>query len=275
MVLFSRPAISKSKIKNLLYKCFGFPHIGTRIRGNAVFRLFNPGEKSVVLDMGFGSGNFTLELLNRNYNCFGIDLLKGISFQNALDLKESAEKIGRRAKLVVADATFLPFKSESFDGLVIADVIEHIPDENAVMREINRVLKHGGIFVASTPTEGFHHGKFKGFFRRIRNIPLIKNLNIWNDVYLYPDSMMRTKGHQREYSLEKWENLCDKHGFKLNASAPEYKFFEAFFVELSHTFKLFARSNAFFYLFYPITKLDAFIPAKGTGIAIRGVKIAA
>lgn len=45
----------------------------------------------------------------------------------------------------------LPFEDASFDGVVAKDLLEHVTDPGAVVREIRRVLKPGGRVFASSP----------------------------------------------------------------------------------------------------------------------------
>jgi 2-polyprenyl-3-methyl-5-hydroxy-6-metoxy-1,4-benzoquinol methylase len=45
----------------------------------------------------------------------------------------------------------LPFKSRTFDGVNLAEVIEHIEHQAQLIREIARVLKERGVLVLSTP----------------------------------------------------------------------------------------------------------------------------
>jgi SAM-dependent methyltransferase len=45
----------------------------------------------------------------------------------------------------------LPFEDSSFDGVVLKDLLEHVTDPVAVVREAHRVLKPGGRVFASSP----------------------------------------------------------------------------------------------------------------------------
>lgn len=52
---------------------------------------------------------------------------------------------------LVADGHHLPFRDESFDGVWIQAVLEHVLDPQAVVEEIYRVLRLGGLVYADTP----------------------------------------------------------------------------------------------------------------------------
>ena len=61
----------------------------------------------------------------------------------------------------IADAHFLPFKDNSFDGIWIQAVLEHVLDPNKVVSEIYRVLKEDGIVYAETPfMQQVHEGAY-------------------------------------------------------------------------------------------------------------------
>jgi SAM-dependent methyltransferase len=51
----------------------------------------------------------------------------------------------------VADGAALPFASDSFDLILLVDVLEHLPDAAGVANEIMRVLRPGGRCVVITP----------------------------------------------------------------------------------------------------------------------------
>src|SRR5947209_2846553 len=84
---------------------------------------------SRVLDLGCAFG-FGTRLLTRRYEAYGHDLDRAY-----VD----------RARRSVPDATFtvgladdLPYPSGFFDGVLLLDVLEHVPDEQAVLQEIAR-----------------------------------------------------------------------------------------------------------------------------------------
>jgi SAM-dependent methyltransferase len=63
---------------------------------------------------------------------------------------EAARSRGRQV-LLVDGAEPLPFEEASFDGVVLKDVLEHVPDPVALVREVRRVLRPGGTVFASSP----------------------------------------------------------------------------------------------------------------------------
>ena len=49
------------------------------------------------------------------------------------------------------DATRMPFPDGSFDRVIAAEVLEHIPDDRRALREIARVLRPGGQVAVTVP----------------------------------------------------------------------------------------------------------------------------
>ena len=273
-IIFRRPHESNSLIKNFFYKTFGVPHVGMRVRGRAVLSVFPQKTSLRILDVGSGATYFSYELQKRGHHVTSLDSLRGVSEGDIEKFKTIFKKGGQTLHFVEGNATHLPFPKESFDAIIIADVIEHIEDEDKVMKEMHRVLKPGGFFIASTPTLGFHSGRFKRFFRFLHQHTFLKRLPLWDTVQLYPKSHMKSEGHVREYSLQHWKNLCARHHFRLRDWTYEYKFFGAFFVELYHTFTFVDRyGNYLFPFMYPFTFIDSLLPIKGTGIALVAYKL--
>lgn len=54
-------------------------------------------------------------------------------------------------KLCAADAMRLPFRDMSFDVVVALDILEHLPDDAAALREFARVLRPGGRVISTVP----------------------------------------------------------------------------------------------------------------------------
>ena len=78
----------------------------------------------------------------------GIDVM-------ARDLPEAAARKDVYREVMFASATALPFADASFNTVVSNCVIEHIPDNAVVLREISRVLRPGGVFATTLPSEHY------------------------------------------------------------------------------------------------------------------------
>ena len=55
------------------------------------------------------------------------------------------------ATAVQGDALALPFADGTFDRVIASEVLEHIPDDTAAMRELARVLRPGGSMAVTVP----------------------------------------------------------------------------------------------------------------------------
>jgi ubiquinone/menaquinone biosynthesis C-methylase UbiE len=93
-----------------------------------------PGER--VLDLSCGTGRGLGLLTEAGARAVGLDV-SGQMLVRALEA-------GRREPLVWADATRLPFRSASFDGLLCTNAFHHYPDPPRALAEIRRVLRPGG-----------------------------------------------------------------------------------------------------------------------------------
>ncbi len=63
-----------------------------------------------------------------------------------------AAAAGRDRRVILGSlAEPLPFASADFEGVVLKDVLEHVPDPVDVVREVLRVLRPGGRVFASSP----------------------------------------------------------------------------------------------------------------------------
>jgi SAM-dependent methyltransferase len=95
-------------------------------------------ENARLLDVGCGGA----WLGDHFDNYTGIDV--------SPDAVEAARSRGRQVLLVNGDEP-LPFDEANFDGVVLKDVLEHVVEPVALVREVRRVLRPGGKVFASSP----------------------------------------------------------------------------------------------------------------------------
>ena len=117
---------------------------GVRADERIITKALKKYKSKLILDIGCGLGYIT-EKISQNRKIIGVDLDKK-------SLKFAQKKTGGKIMFVVANALNLPFKSSSFDGVVASQLIEHMPNDKAFVREVNRIIKLRGIFVITTPS---------------------------------------------------------------------------------------------------------------------------
>jgi len=99
-----------------------------------------------ILDLGCGDGEVAGVAI-RNVQPIGVDIQK---YQLL-----AAKRRGTYSGLVQADATVLPFGEETFSTVFSNSSIEHIPDIKSVLSQVARVLRPGGKFVFTVPSNEF------------------------------------------------------------------------------------------------------------------------
>lgn len=97
---------------------------------------FSPTDR--LLDVGCGTA-----WLNDHFRDYvGIDV--------SAEAVAHAQALGRNAIVHNVEDRF-PFEDASFDGVIVKDLLEHVLDPVAVVREVARVLRPGGLVFASSP----------------------------------------------------------------------------------------------------------------------------
>jgi len=96
---------------------------------------FNDIHSALVLDIGSGDAAYRLP---------------GTSQHVRMDYPETGKHYQNRPDMY-ADARILPLKTASVDVVLLLEVLEHIPDTEQVMSEIQRVLKPEGVLYISVP----------------------------------------------------------------------------------------------------------------------------
>ena len=69
----------------------------------------------------------------------------------SLDFPETGIKLYNAKPSLFGDAGKLPFSKETFDTVVLLEVLEHLPNPIVAIQEARRILKKGGVLILSTP----------------------------------------------------------------------------------------------------------------------------
>ena len=115
-----------------------------------------PLDRATVLDAGCGTGSYSQALLRHVGRIEAVDLNEGMLDAAEQKLAEAAE--GGRISFHSARIDELPFEDDTFDGVMINQVLHHLPDDASegfpehrrVFEEFARVLKPGGVLTVNT-----------------------------------------------------------------------------------------------------------------------------
>jgi 2-polyprenyl-3-methyl-5-hydroxy-6-metoxy-1,4-benzoquinol methylase len=99
----------------------------------------------VVLDIASGEGYGSNILATEAKSVFGVDISKEVITHSNIKYQKD------NLSFVQGDVTKIPFDNAFFDVVVSFETIEHVSDQEAMLKEIKRVLKPEGIIIISSP----------------------------------------------------------------------------------------------------------------------------
>src|SRR4051812_23362881 len=161
-----------------------------------------------LLDLGCGGGRHAFEALRRGAHVVALDAdaaeVKdaGALLRAMVDAGDTGPAGAGRGAAAVGDALRLPFPDASFDRVIAAEVLEHIPPDRAAMAELARVLRPGGTMAVTVPRwypelvnwalSDEYHSNPGGHIRIYRRSALVDRLQ---------DTGLRPYGHHHAHSL--------------------------------------------------------------------------
>ncbi len=154
--------------------------------------------KKPVLDIGCGFGEF-------GGIFFSSQVEVGLDINEQEILKAAAT--GKYKKTIAADARNLPFKNNTFRTVISISTLEHIPNNAKVFKESFRVLKPGGKFYFTVPTEKLFDG--------LLIVKVLKTVGLTSLAYLYFRAINRAFKHVFLPPEKIWCQLARNAGFKI------------------------------------------------------------
>ncbi len=150
--------------------------------------------KGRVLENGCGVGAYVEQLGRLGGRVAGLEY----------DFERATEAAKRSSAIVNAAGEHLPFASNSVDFILSHEVIEHVQDDQAAVREMVRALKPGGRIALFCPNRGYPfetHGIYWRGEYHFGNKPFVNYLpRAWRN---------RLAPHVRVYSGQDLQRLFD------------------------------------------------------------------
>ena len=173
---------------------------------NTIKKYLDCGSK--ILDFGSGPCDKTAVIQSLGYKCSAFDDL-----QDDWHLEDNnKEKIINFVKdfnidFRLASNGYLPFEKESFDMVMLHDVLEHLHDSpRELLNDLAELIKPNGLLFITVPND-------INIRKRLAVLMGKTNLPNFATYYWYPGPW---RGHVREYVKNDLKMLCEFLGFKIN-----------------------------------------------------------
>jgi ubiquinone/menaquinone biosynthesis C-methylase UbiE len=169
---------------NAIYDCNPLQDKFNERLYDRLIEYLRPPEGAVFLDAGCGKGDHTIDIAKRGYQCVGIDISDYI-----LDkARENAARSGFASKVSFARETLetLSFADGTFDAVHCRGVLMHVPDWEAALANLCRVLKPGGKIFISESNDSSVETLFQRVARKLsRRATTLKNTpggqEVWSE----------------------------------------------------------------------------------------------
>ena len=120
-------------------------------RVQTIFEWIEPSDDKLILDMPCGRG-FYLNMIRYVSQCrlIGAELDWDV-------IRKAQRHVGSLPEIFLSNCNIyaLPFPDDSFDAVILSEILEHIDDDVAGLKEIYRVLKPGGVVAITVPNADY------------------------------------------------------------------------------------------------------------------------
>jgi len=155
-----------------------------------------------VLEFGCGTGSVAIEHAPHVQHIEAIDISENML---AIGREKAAEAQIENITFTRATLTEFGAEADSFDAVLGLSVVHLLPNRRAVLNEVARILKPGGVFVSSTACLGGSYFRFIKLF-----LPLGKLLGLMPDVSVFTESELAGDVSNAGFTIEnQWH-----HGMK-------------------------------------------------------------
>ncbi len=120
-------------------------------RVRTIFEWIDPQDDHIILDCACGRG-FYLNMLR----FAGKARLVGLELEGAI-VRRAQSNVGHLDDILLTqgDIYHLPFRDDTFDSVILSEILEHVTDDLAGLREVYRVLKPGGVVAITVPNANY------------------------------------------------------------------------------------------------------------------------
>ena len=188
----------------------------------STINIFSGLPKGRVLDLGCGDGDYAKRLKDLEF-----EVIAG-------DIDHNRFKYHKEIEFKHCDITKeMPFPDNTFDYVLLMEVVEHLRNPYTVLPEINRIIKPKGIMILSTPNilnlKSRFRFLFEGAYDYFREPPLdqVKNpKEIIFNLHLVP-----YRYHELEYLLSAvgfkisgiFTSICEGYGLSFLLSVIKFQ----------------------------------------------------
>lgn len=225
-------------------------------------QLLQLSPADAFLDVGCGEGYYTIPLASSARVAVGADVSSSV-----LQLMQSLHAYApNKLAPCVTDVEQLPFAAATFDKALCSHLLEHVLDDRAVVREMHRVLKPGGIAVLAVPL------KYTTPYRLLRGAESVARALLRPGKQPAPVAppgeldirLVGRQAHIRHYSVAVFTRMLRELGFSVN------RVLGMWFHDPRHWLVYHTQPRAFWY--HLGTRLAKWNPNLGAGLVVRALR---